>query len=259
MQQKHLRRWKLTPNAENRFRLGHDSCLLRKTSDLGRGGFFGRIITRDSSLMSSSNSLLSDETDNCLCTGPWSDVDQSVDETRMKRSEINSCKCETRCSPTLRALASPKHAISIKIHCCCSSLSDRRFICWTHVYDFDWVDSQFRIFIWFWAIKIMNHKILLRTAKIFRKCAPSNVVQLEKGKKQRILWLNSNAAQFMQWKLSLTLSDYVCSTERAFIQNQFEVKNWLNSSRNIQIASLSTSAVDQWRTLPDSICCSLQP
>lgn len=114
---------------------------------------------------------------------------------------------EIGCSPTLRALASPKHAISIKIHCCCSSLSYRRFICWTHVYDFNRVDSQFRIFIFFWAIKIMIHKISLRTAKVFRKCAPSNVVQLEKGKKQRILWLNSNAAQFMQWKLSLTLSD----------------------------------------------------
>lgn len=82
--------FQLTPNAEKRFRLGHDSCLLRKTSDLSRGGFFGRIITRDSSLMSSSSSLLSDETDNCLCTGPWSDVDQSADETRMKQIHANS-------------------------------------------------------------------------------------------------------------------------------------------------------------------------
>lgn len=67
---------RLTPNAEKRFRLGCGSlCLLRKTSDLGRGGFFGRIITRDSSRMSSSKSLLSDETDNCLCTWPWCSVE----------------------------------------------------------------------------------------------------------------------------------------------------------------------------------------
>lgn len=66
----------LTPNAEKRLRLGCGSlCLLRKTSDLGRGGFFGRIITRDSSRMSSSKSLLSDDTDNCLCTWPWCSVE----------------------------------------------------------------------------------------------------------------------------------------------------------------------------------------
>jgi hypothetical protein len=85
LQQTALKSFKLTPNAENRFRLGCGSplCLLRKTSDLGRGGFFGLIITRVSSLMSSSKSLLSDETDSCLCTGPCS-PDQSTDDEEMK-------------------------------------------------------------------------------------------------------------------------------------------------------------------------------
>lgn len=61
----------LTPNALKRLRRGCGSCLLRNTSDLGLGGFLGRIITRVSSLMSSSNNLLSDETDNCLWTRSW--------------------------------------------------------------------------------------------------------------------------------------------------------------------------------------------
>lgn len=82
--QKSLECLELTPNAEKRFRLGCGSCLLRKTSDLGRGGFFGRIITRDSSRMSSSSNLLSDETDNCLCTGPC-----SPDQSRERKGTNN--------------------------------------------------------------------------------------------------------------------------------------------------------------------------
>ena len=61
----------LTPNALKRLRRGCGSCLFRKTSDLGLGGFLGRIMTRVSSLISSSNNLLSDETDNCLWTRSW--------------------------------------------------------------------------------------------------------------------------------------------------------------------------------------------
>lgn len=62
----------LTPKALKRFRRGWRSCLFKNTSDLGRGGFFGRIITRVSSLMSSSSNLLSDETDNWRWTRSWS-------------------------------------------------------------------------------------------------------------------------------------------------------------------------------------------
>lgn len=62
----------LTPKALNRFRRGCRSCLFKNTSDFGRGGFFGRIITRVSSLMSSSSNLLSDETDNWRWTRSWS-------------------------------------------------------------------------------------------------------------------------------------------------------------------------------------------
>lgn len=65
----------LTPNALKRFRRGSGSCLLRNTSDLGLGGFLGRMTTCEwyfiSSLISSSSSLLSDETDNCRCTRSW--------------------------------------------------------------------------------------------------------------------------------------------------------------------------------------------
>lgn len=65
----------LTPNALKRFRRGCGSCLLRNTSDLGLGGFLGRITTFEwyfiSSLISSSSSLLSEETDNWRCTRSW--------------------------------------------------------------------------------------------------------------------------------------------------------------------------------------------
>ena len=80
---KYCKMHKLTPNALKRFRLGLSrSCLFRKTSDLGRGGFLGLIITRVSSLISSSKSLLSEETDNCLCTWPWL-PDQSNDNKKV--------------------------------------------------------------------------------------------------------------------------------------------------------------------------------
>lgn len=62
----------LTPKALNRFRRGWRSCLFKNTSDFGRGGFLGRIITRVSSLISSSSNLLSDETDNWRWTRSWS-------------------------------------------------------------------------------------------------------------------------------------------------------------------------------------------
>jgi hypothetical protein len=57
----------LTPKAENRLvRLGGSGP--RKTSDFGRGGRRGRRITLASSLISSSKSFESLETDSCLCT-----------------------------------------------------------------------------------------------------------------------------------------------------------------------------------------------
>jgi hypothetical protein len=57
----------LTPNAE--YLLVRLCCsLFRNTSDFGRGGFLGLRITRASSRMSSSRSLESLDTDNCLCT-----------------------------------------------------------------------------------------------------------------------------------------------------------------------------------------------
>jgi hypothetical protein len=112
---------KLTPNAENRFRLGCGSCLLRKTSDLGRGGFFGRIITRVSSRMSSSSSLLSDETDNCLCTWPCSVVDQSAMEDDIdedKSPEMSKQNIFLPHNGTHSELQFSKHVIFIKFHCC---------------------------------------------------------------------------------------------------------------------------------------------
>lgn len=89
----------LTPNALKRFRRGCGSCLLRNTSDLGLGGFLGRITTREwyfiSSLISSSSSLLSEETDNWRCTRSWwsvlSVLRQSVSaRERGRESEIMS-------------------------------------------------------------------------------------------------------------------------------------------------------------------------
>ena len=57
----------LTPNAE--YLLVRLCCsLFRNTSDFGRGGFLGLRMTRASSRMSSSRSLESLDTDNCLCT-----------------------------------------------------------------------------------------------------------------------------------------------------------------------------------------------
>lgn len=57
-----------TPNAEKRFaRLGGGSGP-KKTSDFGRGGRRGRKITRASSLISSSRSLESLETESCRWT-----------------------------------------------------------------------------------------------------------------------------------------------------------------------------------------------
>lgn len=77
----------LTPNALNRFRRGCRSCLFKNTSDFGLGGFLGRIMTRVSSRISSSSSLLSEETDNCRWTRSWSFVpDQSANEK--ERTEI---------------------------------------------------------------------------------------------------------------------------------------------------------------------------
>lgn len=119
----------LTPNAENRFRLGCGSlCLLRKTSDLGRGGFLGRIITRDSSRMSSSKSLLSDDTDNCLCTWPWCSVEfQSViQEQRRASRTINWWSVFPR-RAHFAVSAGNKHILSLR--------SETGFTCRTHVHD----------------------------------------------------------------------------------------------------------------------------
>jgi hypothetical protein len=61
---------KLTPKAENLFvrLLTAAADWLRKTSDLGRGGFLGLRMTRVSSQMSSSRSLESLETESCRFT-----------------------------------------------------------------------------------------------------------------------------------------------------------------------------------------------
>lgn len=137
---------KLTPNAEKRFRLGCGSCLLRKTSDLGRGGFFGRIITRVSSRMSSSSNLLSDETDNCLCTWPCSVVDQSgtkSDTDEDKSPKMSKQNIFLPHNGARSELQFPKHVTFIKFHCCSSS----EFICRAHVRESDGVEQKFRIFI----------------------------------------------------------------------------------------------------------------
>lgn len=59
---------RLTPNAEYLLVRRWSEPWFNSTSDFGLGGFFGRRMTLASSRISSSNSLLSDETDNCRFT-----------------------------------------------------------------------------------------------------------------------------------------------------------------------------------------------
>lgn len=95
----------LTPNALNRFRLGCRSCLFKNTSDFGLGGFFGRIMTRVSSRMSSSSSLLSDDTDNCRWTRSWSFApDQSANQKKWKISNVIYIHVYSRKESCIRSL-----------------------------------------------------------------------------------------------------------------------------------------------------------
>lgn len=120
---------RLTPNAEKRFRLGCGSlCLLRKTSDLGRGGFFGRIITRDSSRMSSSKSLLSDDTDSCRCTWPWCSVEFQSARNKRRASEAK-LRWSVRPPPSRAHFAAAANKNSLLLR------SQTRLTCGTHVHD----------------------------------------------------------------------------------------------------------------------------